>query len=163
MKAHIARSVRVIFFCIHLVHCVRICTCAGQTKFLSCGFHCPAQSFNISQVFILFFTYLQLEFLTCDCFECRAFEVRCLHIPVYDRTPFEGLRLPQFLVYCSVLTCAFYKSFSVASISTYFHMLNYLFCQKIDFLYMWLDQLLFLNGEMISEIITPQLVKYGCI
>lgn len=24
-------------------------------------------------------------------FFCRVFEVRCLHIPVYDRTPFEGL------------------------------------------------------------------------
>lgn len=23
--------------------------------------------------------------------KCRGFEVRCLHIPVYDRSPFEGL------------------------------------------------------------------------
>lgn len=23
----------------------------------------------------------------------RAFEVRCLHIPVHDRTPFEGLKI----------------------------------------------------------------------
>lgn len=22
---------------------------------------------------------------------CRVFEVQCLHIPVYDRTPFEGM------------------------------------------------------------------------
>lgn len=25
--------------------------------------------------------------------DCRVFEVRCMHIPIYDRTPFEGLYL----------------------------------------------------------------------
>ena len=35
--------------------------------------------------------------------QCRAFEVRCLHIPTHDRTSFEGVRVFLLLIFLKVI------------------------------------------------------------
>ena len=46
--------------------------------------------------------------------KCRAFEVWCLHIPVYDRTPFEGLKQlkPVYVCVCKNV-CVYNRVFSL--------------------------------------------------
>lgn len=62
--------------------------------------------------------------LILDYMNCRVFEVRCMHIPVHDRTPFEGFLFYTFLYAAEYhLRSTYIFAYSVLYSD---HLLNYL-------------------------------------